>query len=481
MRKICILILSLLILSNTSFAANKRIHDDLRYAQSISNAFYHVAKNITPSIVNIKSTKKITKSSNSQILIDPRMKHFFDFFERDFFDDLQQGQEEAPQIQQGSGTGVIIDDIGHIITNNHVIEGADTVEVKLSTGETYEAKIVGQDPNSDLAVLKIDAKNLKPAKLGDSDKVRVGEWVIAGGNPFGLDNTITTGIVSARGRTLSGGTKYEDYIQTDAAINPGNSGGPLVNLKSEVIGINTAIFSKNGGYMGIGFAIPSNMVKSIVDSLISTGKVVRGWLGIGIQDLSPNLSKSFGYEGTKGALVGFVEKDAPASKAGIKQGDIITKINDTEIKDSNHLKNIVASNKPENKIMLTVFRDKEYKEIEVLLGELKVTKDGETITSNDNKNALLEKLGITLEELNKNNKSLFKFKNSKGLVITNVKQGSIAHMAGLSKGELIVNVNGEEIKSIKEFEEIVDKQLKDGIRLLVEDSNMEHFVFLQAN
>ena len=490
MKKIIFFILTLFLFSNISLAQDvainnyndqndSNIKNDFQYAQSLSNVFKYVAKNITPSIVNIKSTKKIKRSSTKQFMIDPRMQHFFDFFDKDFFDNLD--ENATPEIQQGSGTGVIIDKDGHIITNNHVIDEADTIEVKLSNDEVYQAKIIGQDPNSDLAVLKIDAKDLAPAKLGDSDKVEIGEWVIAGGNPFGLDNTITTGIVSARGRTLSGGSKYEDYIQTDAAINPGNSGGPLVNLKSEVIGINTAIFSKNGGYMGIGFAIPSNMVRSIVDSLITTGKVIRGWLGIGIQDLSQNLSKSFGYTGTKGALVSYIEKDSPAEKGGVKQGDIIMKINDVEIKDSNHLKNIVAENKPKNKVTLTIFRDKKQLNVDVKLGELKGDKETLSNQSDKDKDILLEKLGISLEKLNDDNKSLFKFKKEKGLVITKVTPGSIAQIAGLSRGELIVNVNGKVIDNIKDFEAIVNNELKNGIRLLIEDSKMEHFVFLQSN
>ena len=490
MKKILTYILFILLVSNFAFANEDieatddydkdAIQNDMQYAQSLSNVFKYVAKNITPSIVNIKSTKKIERSPRNPLMLDPRMKHFFDFFDQDFFDNLE--ENAAPEIRQGSGTGLIIDKEGRIITNNHVIEEADKVEVKLSNGDVYEAKIIGQDPNSDLAVIKIDAKDLIPAKLGDSDKVEIGEWVIAGGNPFGLDNTITTGIVSARGRTLSGGSKYEDYIQTDAAINPGNSGGPLVNLKSEVIGINTAIFSKNGGYMGIGFAIPSNMVKNIVDSLITTGKVVRGWLGIGIQDLSQNLSKSFGYTGTKGALVSYIEKDSPADKGGIKQGDIITKINDTEIKDSNHLKNIVAENKPKNNIKVTIFRNKETIDVNVKLGELK---NSDNLNSNNNadekKDVLFDKIGISLEVLDDNNKSQYKFKNDKGLIITKVRMGSLAQMAGLAQGELIVNVNGNPINSIKEFESIIDKELSSGVRLLVEDSSMEHFVFLQSN
>ncbi len=478
MKKLFIFILSSLLVFNISFATDSTLDEDLKYAKSLSNVFQYVAKNITPSIVNIKSTKKVQKIENPNVMIDPRMEHFFDFFGKDFFENYSQGQE--PEIQQGSGTGVIMDVDGHIITNNHVIDDADKIEVKLFSGETYEAKVIGKDPNSDLAVIKIKAKNLTPAKLGDSDKLEIGEWVVAGGNPFGLDNTITTGIISARGRTLSGGSKYEDYIQTDAAINPGNSGGPLVNLNSEVIGINTAIFSKNGGYMGIGFAIPSNMVKNIVESLITTGKVVRGWLGIGIQDLNPNLSKSFGYEGTSGALVGHIEEDSPAKKGGVKQGDIIIEINGEKIKDSNHLKNIVAINKPKKNVDLKIFRDKKIIEVTVKLGELKNDEKGNIIPVTK-ENALMEKLGISLEELNKENNSQYKFKNASGLIIKDVKNGSLAQLAGLTRGELIVNVNGNPINSIKEFEKIIDKELKNGIRLLVEDSSMEHFIFLQSN
>ena len=233
--------------------------------------------------------------------------------------------------------------------------------------------------------------------------------------------------------------------------------------------------------MGIGFAIPSNMVRSIVDSLITTGKVIRGWLGIGIQDLSQNLSKSFGYTGTKGALVSYIEKDSPAEKGGVKQGDIIMKINNVEIKDSNHLKNIVAENKPKNKVTLTIFRDKKQLNVDVKLGELKGDKETLSNQPDKDKDILLEKLGISLEKLNNDNKSLFKFKNEKGLVITKVTPGSIAQIAGLSRGELIVNVNGKVIDNIKDFEVIVNNELKNGIRLLIEDSKMEHFVFLQSN
>lgn len=483
MKKILFVFLFFVLCQNLSATTDENFQEDLKYAKSLSNVFYHVSKKITPSIVNIKSTKEIKSQRRSQIFIDPRSKGFFDFFGDDFFDQFNNMQENAePQIQQGSGTGVIMDKEGHIITNNHVIEDADKIEVKLYSGQTYEAKVIGTDSYSDLAVLKIDAKDVVPAVLGDSDKVKIGEWVIAGGNPFGLDNTITTGIVSARGREISGGNKYEDYIQTDAAINPGNSGGPLVNLNGEVIGINTAIFSKNGGYMGIGFAIPSNMVKNIVDSLIKKGKVVRGWLGIGIQDLDTKLAKSFGYEGTKGALVGFVDKDGPASKYGVKQGDIILKINGKKVKNSNHLKNLVAVNEPSKDVTLTIFRDKKEIDVKVKLGELKA-KDGDKIQESDSSkdnNVIFEKLGLTLEELTKENKKNYKFKNENGLIVKSVKPNSVSFMAGLSKGDLIVNVNGKAINTINEFEKIIDKELKNGIRLLIEDSQMEHYIFLEV-
>ena len=318
-----------------------------RLAEELSQAFERVAETITPSVVTI-STESTPKKSKAKQGDDPLRKFFGD----DFLDKM------VPTPQRGLGTGVIVDEQGHIITNNHVIGESTEVSVRLSNERTVKAKVVGTDPRTDLAVIKIKVKAElpKPAKLGDSEKLKIGEWVVAAGASFGLDNTITAGIVSAKGRALSGGSQYEDFIQTDAAINPGNSGGPLVNLRGEVIGINTAIVSKSGGYMGIGFAIPINMAKQVLGSLITNGKVTRGWLGVGIQNLNEDLARSFDYDATEGALVGHVDPKGPAKKAGLQQGDIIVQVGNDRIKNVNQLRNLVAGIKPSTTTELTLIR-----------------------------------------------------------------------------------------------------------------------------
>ena len=252
--------------------------------------------------------------------------------------------EGGDYLERGSGSGVIVSADGYILTNNHVISGVDEITVVMADGEQYDAEVVGSDPQSDVAVIKVDAKDLPAAKLGDSDAIEVGEWVLAVGNPFELQNTVTAGIISARGRSgisPMSTSSYEDFIQTDAAINPGNSGGPLVNLDGEVIGINTAIATRTGGNIGIGFAIPINMAKQIMEQLIDTGKVTRGWLGVIIQNITPELKDEFGLKTTEGALVGDVDKDGPAKKAGVRRGDVIVEYRGEKVKDINQLRNLV--------------------------------------------------------------------------------------------------------------------------------------------
>ncbi|MCB0331696.1 MAG: trypsin-like peptidase domain-containing protein, partial [Bdellovibrionales bacterium] len=276
-------------------------------AQALSRAFEGVATKITPALVNIRAVTRATpvvkrgRSNGRGPALPPGLPApFRDFFER--FGDQLPFDDGGRAPSQGLGSGVIVDSKGHILTNNHVIAEADEVTVRLSDGRSFEAEVVGADSRTDLAVIKIDAPNITPAKLGDSDQLKIGEWVVAAGTPFGLENTITAGIVSAKGRSIMGGNAYEDFIQTDAAINPGNSGGPLADLSGAVVGINTAIFSRSGGYMGVGFAIPINLAKSIMASLIEDGKVTRGWLGVVIQELTDELAESFGYSSQKGAL-----------------------------------------------------------------------------------------------------------------------------------------------------------------------------------
>jgi serine protease Do len=292
------------------------------------------------------------------------MPFFNDPFFRQFFGN-QLPEAPREQRQMSLGSGVIFASDGYIITNNHVIADADEIRITLYDKRTFKGTVVGADPKTDLAVIKIPASSLPAVRWGDSDKLEVGEFVLAIGNPYMLGHTVTMGIISAVGRANVGIADYEDFIQTDAAINPGNSGGPLVNVKGEVIGINTAIFSKNGGYQGIGFAIPSNMVLAVKDQLISTGRVVRGWLGVNAQELTPEMGRKFGLENSSGALVSDVTKDGPAYFAGIKRGDVITEFNNQPIADPSVLKNVVAAIKPGSAAPVTIVRQARVQKLNV--------------------------------------------------------------------------------------------------------------------
>jgi len=351
----------------------------------------------------------------------------------------------------------------------------------------FPAKIVGTDPRSDLAVIKVDAPaNLFiPAKLGDSDALDIGEWVVAAGNPFGLDNSITAGIVSAKSRSLMNPSQYEDFIQTDAAINPGNSGGPLVNLHGEVVGINTAIFSRSGGYMGIGFAIPSNMARLVVKSLIDNGRVVRGWLGVSIQDLTEDLARSFKYQGTEGALVGQVQKGGPAEAYGIKSGDIILSVNGRAVANINQLKNIVATIAPKSSVPVEVVRDGKKRSISVTIGELPSQPEESfrpVIGDNGDAGAVQSKIGVTFENLTPELSERLRSEKKSGAVITSVSPGSLGAQASLRPRDIIVNINGTDVTSAKQVQELLtDEALKQGVRLVVETQGMERFVIIKAD
>lgn len=438
-----------------------------RLADELSQAFEQVAEAITPSVVTISTETKPKKNGNKG---NEPLK---DFLGEDFFDKM------VPTPQRGLGTGVIVDDQGHILTNNHVIGDADEVTVRLSNEKTVKAKVVGSDPRTDLAVIKIKVKEGLPkaAHLGDSDKLKIGEWVVAAGASFGLDNTITAGIVSAKGRAISGGAQYEDFIQTDAAINPGNSGGPLVNLKSEVVGINTAIVSKSGGYMGIGFAIPINMARQVMESLISKGKVTRGWLGVGIQNLSEDLAQSFNYDNTEGALVGHVDPKGPAKKAGLKQGDIIIQVGKERIKNVNQLRNHIASLKPGTDLTVTFLRAGSKDSVSVTIGELPAQAEAGPEMGTEGEN---EDIGITVEPLNESSARRSRTSRTSGLVVTEVAPQGLAARAEIRPGDIIVSINGKEVTTITEFKDALAKgNLSKGIRLVVESQGMERFAFLR--
>jgi serine protease Do len=359
--------------------------------------------------------------------------------------------------EQGLGSGVIISSDGYIITNNHVVEQADELTVSLPDKRMFKATVVGTDPKTDLAVIKIDATDLPTLTWGDSAQLQVGELVVAVGNPFGLTQTVTMGIISAVGRANMGIVDYEDFIQTDAAINPGNSGGALANLKGELIGINTAIFSQSGGYMGIGFAIPSSMAKNIFHSLVTHGKVVRGWIGVSIQEVTPDLAKQFGTRETTGALVADVLDESPASKAKFERGDIITAYHNTVVRDPTHLRALVAETAPGTTVHVSVLRDKDQKDLRVKIEEL--PKELAKVSASDRHqsgegHALS---GITVENV-PNESGLFgKHKGRRGIVVTDIERESPAERAGLRVDDIIREVNRTPINDVQDFERLTAK------------------------
>ncbi len=361
------------------------------------------------------------------------------------------------------------------MTNNHVIEGADEVSVRLSDDRVFDAQVIGSDPKTDLAVIKVDAKDLHSATLGDSDAVRIGQWVVAAGNPFGLSNTLTAGIVSAKGRSNMGIVDYEDFIQTDAAINPGNSGGPLINLRGEVVGINTAIFTRSGGYMGVGFSIPINMVKSVMNSLIDNGHVVRGYLGVLIQNFDEKMAKTFGYEGKQGALVGDVTPDGPGDEAGLKSGDIIVTYDGKTVNDVTQLRSLVADTKPKSRTQIEVFRDGMRQTLYATIGELpsELTKIAVQNDSDD--------LGMSTRTLTPDLAARLGMDEVEGVIVTDVEPFSPAANAGIQEKDVITKVQGKAVSNLDEFRrEIKRYSLADGIRLRIRSGSNERFALLHG-
>lgn len=471
-------ILILLLIFNLSVAPNSFAlseNEGVAVAKAVSSAFKGVVKKITPALVHISPVKKVEVGQNPFDSL-PENHPFRHFFGDNFIPKQAPNQRgRSFKEQQGLGTGFIIDTDGHILTNNHVIAGADEVKVTLADKRKFDAEVVGLDPRSDLAVIRIKASELKPLELGDSDKLDMGEWVIAAGNPFGFDNSYTAGIVSGKGRSLMRGTQYEDFIQTDAAINPGNSGGPLVNLDGKVVGINTAIFTRSGGYMGLGFAIPVNMAKSVVKSLIEDGKVTRGWLGVAIQNLTEDLADSFNFDEVKGALVGDVTADSPAGKGGMKSGDIITKYGNKDVNNVEKLRNLVAMTKPGKRVKIKIYRNGEFKTLKIKIGELK-QEVSRVIESEE----YAEDIGLKVEDINKEIMRDFDLNTETGVAVTNVDQYGLAAQVGIRPGDVILKAAGKKLNSAKQFYKLIKKaDLKKGIRLVIESNGMKRFVFLK--
>jgi serine protease Do len=416
-------------------------------------SFAPVVKRVSPGVVKVFTTTKVHRTAYSG---QPGMEDML----RHFFGDDSQGrmprQDRNAPHQQGVGSGVIVSRDGYILTNNHVVDGADEVKVGLQDGREFTAKVIGRDPKSDVAVVKIDAKDLPAVAMADSDKVEVGDVVLAIGNPFGIGQTVTTGIVSATGRANMG-LDYEDFIQTDAAINPGNSGGALVDAEGRLIGINTAILSRSGGNQGIGFAIPANMARDVMTSLVKDGHVTRGYLGVGIQNVTPALAKKFDLKNTSGALVGEVASGAPAEKAGIKVGDVITDFNGKAVTDGQHLRLEVARTAPGESVPVKVLRDGSAKTFEVTVKALPGT---ETVAAAEKTSAEDDGTlnGVTVGNLDRETRQEFQVpENVRGAVISELEPDSAAAEAGLQRGDVILEINRKPVRSADEAVRLTEK------------------------
>ena len=418
----------------------------------INDAVSEVASVIKPSVVNISTTKRV-RLREPFSHIDP---FFREFFGEDFFRQFDMPRERK---ETSLGSGVIIDSGGYILTNNHVIKGADEIKVTLSDSRQFNAKVVGTDPKTDLALIKIDASNLPSARWGDSDQLKVGELVIAVGSPYGLSQTVTSGVVSAKGRANVGITDYEDFIQTDAAINPGNSGGALVNIKGELIGIPTAIVTTTGGYQGIGFAIPSNMAKAVVESLLKKGKVIRGWLGVWIQPVTEEIARQFNLKEAKGVLVSDVFEGSPAEKAGIQRGDIIIAYNGSRVDEPTSFRNMVATTPPGKSVEVKVIRDGKEIVLKVEVSE----QPEEPVLAGTFENALR---GVHVQDITPELRMSLRIpKRVSGVIVTDVEEASPA-FSSIQKDDIIMEIDRTKVSNVSEYEKITSRIGKESEILL---------------
>jgi serine protease Do len=435
-----------------------------------SKAFAEVSKKVIPAVVSLQVEKSIEMTGGMGG--DPFGSPFDDDFFQRFFGRRGRTPQQAPEkrMQKGQGSGFIISPDGYILTNNHVVGEADKILAVLNDGREMTAKVIGADPKADVALIKIEADNLPVIELGDSDKLEIGEWVIAVGNPFGLSETVTVGVVSAKSRSV-GIAEYEDFIQTDAAINPGNSGGPLLNLDGQAIGINSAIFSQSGGYMGIGFAIPINLAKNIKEQLIKTGKVNRGYIGIemDLQGVTPEKAKFFGLDKNQGVIVTRVIEDSPAAKGGLKDGDVIIKLNGQEVKNNQSFRTAVSQVEPGAKVELTVVRNNDQKDLTITVGSLNDSIMAPSETAG--------KIGLEVQDITSDMADRFGLNSKEGVIVSKVTRGSIAEKAGLRPGMAILSVNRQRTNSVKEFNAAM-KKTKDKVLLLVRNEDYAQYIVL---
>jgi len=451
-------------------------------AEQLGRAFAAVAAHVKPAVVSVYSEKTVRLQSPSYQF--PFGDDFFNqFFGEQFQFPRTPGNPREFRIpQHGMGTGMLLDKQGHILTNYHVVRDVDEIKVQLADKRTFEARIVGSDRKTDVAILAMEGvvpDDLPTVELGDSDAMEDGNLVIAIGAPFGLTQTVTSGIISAKGRSDVGIADYEDFLQTDAPINPGNSGGPLINMRGEVIGMNSAIESSVGQYSGVGFAIPVNMIKSMLPTLIKGNQITRGMLGVSVQDVTRELAEQFQLLDNKGALVAQVNKDSPAEKAGLKAGDVIVRFNGRGVSDTGRLRNLVAAATPGSNARVVVIRGGKELTITVTIGKM----GPETVASakpGRKAEDQLARLGFSVQTLTPDLANQFGVSENKGVLITGIEEGSIASMSDLQRGDLIVEANHKPVSSVAELESILGKD-KERILLLIKRKNGSRFLVFRLN
>jgi serine protease Do len=464
---------------------------DAGEAFDFRRGFSGVAAKATPAVVFIQVEKQVPMGNMQYYFNNP-----FDLFGEEFGERFfgQQGQpfgrQNSPRRfrqpqqmykQTGQGSGFLISKDGYILTNTHVVGDVDKITVRLTDGREFKAKRIGADSKTEVALIKIEGENLPFLSIGDPNKLLTGEWVVAIGNPFGLKETLTVGVVSAKGRSNIGIADYEDFIQTDAAINPGNSGGPLLNIDGEVVGINTAIYSRSGGYMGIGFAVPIDMAMNIKDQLVANGKVTRGYMGLILNpgEVNEEMAKSFGRKEAGGVLIADVQKDGPAEKAGIKSGDIIVELNGKKIESNAAFRRDVAQILPNTKADLVIFRDGKNKKLSVTVATFP-DEEGVEAGAKDQADPL-EKIGFQVQDLTEELAKRFDYEAGRGVIISEVAPGSEAEEAGLKAGMLVLEVNRSEVNSARQFAEAVKKAKGGNLLLRVKTERGAVFIQLQTN
>ena len=459
-------------------------------ARRVMLRLMRAAEMVRPSVVGINVTRPMMPGIGPRLERDPLTEILREFFGEEYFSrfflNRRPGQAipypEGAEQRYGQGSGVIVSADGYILTNHHIVAGAEEVSVRLPDGKTLKARVVGSDRKSDLALLKVEAKDLQPARLGDSDQVRLCDWVVAIGSPYGLDQTVVHGLISARGKGKGPAVPYEEFFQTDAPIQPGNSGGPLVNLRGEVVGICTALFSGQVGGQAVNFAIPINLAKKVMDGLKQEGRVARGWLGVAVQNLTPDLARTFGLdEKARGVLVSHVEPGSPADKGGLRSGDVIVRFRDQEVSDAQTLRERVADTRPGTEVKLQVMRDGKEQSLTVRVGELPGgVPTPRTPTREPSLGGTSHPFGFTVQELTPELAKRYGHSETKGVIISDVEPGSIAQLGGVRPGALVLEVNRRKVNNVKEFQAALQEAREPNtLLMLLRHDQVTQFVFLK--